>query len=790
MINQTLLHYQIVEELGSGGMGVVYKARDLKLERFVALKFLPAHLGADPHARQRFIQEAKAASALDHPNICTIHEIEESSEGQTFIVMAYCEGETLSDKIERGLLEIATAVDIAIQIAQGLAKAHASGIIHRDIKPANIIISPEGIVKIVDFGLAKLAGNVRLTSTGTTLGTAAYVSPEQLRGEKVDQRADIWSLGVVSYEMLTGRLPFLGEYPEAMFYTILNENPPPVVSLRPKIPMRLVECVEKTLRKKQAERYQRMDELVHDLLFIQSSLPPASREKLSPLNIPAREKAISRKSLSIIAVILLILAIFWGYFKLGDRQVAPSRTTANRIAVLPFKNISPNEQDAYFADGMTEELISNISNIWDLKVIALTSVMQYKKFNRSISQIGAELNVGTVVRGSVRKAGNQLRITVHLIDVANEENLWSHSYDREFKDVFTIQSDIARSVAKALKIRLKKNEKERIEQPATRNLAAYENYLKGRYYLNKRTPPAISKGLDYFSRAIEEDSALALAYTGLADAYSILGSTEYCIMPARVARPRAKTAALKAIQLDENLAEAFTSLANIQLFYEYDRESAEKNFRRAIELNPNYATARHWYSLYFMSSGKFEEALAEIRKAQEIDPISPIINMDVGSILQYARRYDESIRQVQEVLELDEHFVIAYVVLAFNYDLKDMHKEAIATIQKAREIAGDFPMILAAVGYVLGKAGEKESAEEILQELLELSTREDVYLSPLYIALVYTGLGNIDNAVDWVEKAYEDRSSYLVYMNVDPKAAPLRASPRFTRIMEKMGFTN
>jgi serine/threonine-protein kinase len=790
MTNQTILHYEIIEKLGSGGMGEVYKARDIKLDRLVALKFLPAHLSADPHARRRFIQEAKATSALDHPNICTIYEIEETSEGQTFIVMAYCEGETLSDKIERGPLKIATAVDIAIQIAQGLAKAHTSGIIHRDIKPANIIISPEGIVKIVDFGLAKLAGNVRLTSTGTTMGTAAYVAPEQLRGDEVDQRVDIWSLGVVLYEMLTGRLPFLGEYPEAMFYTILNENPPPVVSLRPKIPMRLAECVGRTFRKKSAERYQHMDELLHDFLLIQSSLPLASREKLSPLNIPPWKKAVSRKSLPAIAVILLILAVFWGYIKFGNRQVAPPRPAANRIAVLPFDNISPDEQDEYFADGMTEELISNISNISDLRVIALTSVMQYKESNKSISRIGEELNVGTVVRGSVRKAGNQLRVTISLVDVANEENLWSRNYDREFKDVFTIQGDIARSVARVLEIRLKKKEEARIDRPATRNLAAYELYLKGKYYLNKRTPRAISKSMEYFSQTIEEDSAFAPAYTGLADAYSMLGSTEYGIMPARVARPEAKSAVLKAIQLDETLADAFISLANIQLFYDWDRENAEKSFQRAIELNPNHATAHHWYALYFLSEGKFEDALAEIQKAREIDPVSPIINMDLASILQYARRYDEAIEQLRELLELDEHFVIAYVVLAFTYDLKDMHQEAIAIIQKAQQIAGDYPMILAAAGYVFGNAGEKKAAEQILEKLLKLSAREDIYLPPLYIALVYVGLDDIEKAVDWVEKAYEERSSYLIYLNEDPKVDPLRSSPRFTRILQNMGFNN
>lgn len=793
MINTIVSHYKITEKLGGGGMGVVYKARDLKLDRFVALKFLPPHLSSDENAKKRFIQEAKAASALDHPNICTIYEIDETPDKQMFIAMACYDGETLKKKIERGYLDLSVALDYAIQTARALVKAHSSGIIHRDVKPANIMVTGEGTVKVVDFGLAKLGGDVKMTGSGVTMGTAAYMSPEQLRGETVDHRSDIWTLGVVLYEMLCGSTPFEGNYPQAVFYTILSEEPKPVTALRAEVPLELDACVEKALKKEPDQRYQHMEDMLETLISIKSSLASSELREGSIPKISRRQTSFenpprARKILSIAAVALIALAAVLGYLWFGKDGARSTSHNFDRIAVLPFENISPDEQDEYFADGMTEELISNISNISQLQVIARTSVMQYKGVNRTISEIGSRLNVGTVIRGSVRKADSRLRITVQLIDVASEANLWSQEYDREFKDVFAIQNDIARRVARALKVHLKEREMARIGKAATTNLEAYEFYLKGRYYLNKRTPPAIYKSMEYFKQAIENDSLFALAFTGLADAYSLFGSTEYGLMPPRIAREQAKAAALRAVQLDETLAEAYTSLADIQTFYDWDWAGAEQNFKRAIELNANYATAHHWYALYLVSMGETKEALAEIYKAQELDPLSPIINMDIASILQFSRRYDEALEQLHELLEFDEHFVIAYVVLGFTYDLKNMPDEAVAAVRKAQQLAGEFPMVLASAGYVLAKSGEREEAEQILQELLRLHNSTEVYLPPLYIALVYLGLGELDKSIDWTEKACEGRSSYLVYLKVDPKLDVLRSQPRFAALIKKIGF--
>jgi TolB-like protein/Flp pilus assembly protein TadD len=654
------------------------------------------------------------------------------------------------------------------------------------------MLTSDGTVKVVDFGLAKLGGDVKITGSGVTLGTAAYMSPEQLRGEAADHRADIWALGVVLYEMLCGRAPFAGDYPQAVFYTILNEEPKPVTAIRGDIPPELEACVEKALQKEAGQRYQHMEEMLETLISVKSAMTVSGSIEGSATNVSRKQSPVKKttdagKILSI-AVLLIALAAILGY--LWFRKGAESSVAGNsdRVAVLPFENIGADEQDAYFADGMTEELISNISNIGELQVIARTSVMQYKGVNRTISEIGSMLNVGTVIRGSLRRDNNRLRITVQLIDVASETNLWSQEYDREFKDVFAIQSDISQRVARALKIHLKEKEIVQIDKAATRNLEAYEFYLKGLYFLNKRTPSAIYKSMEYFKQAVESDSLFALAYTGLADAYSLFGSTEYGLMPPRIAREQAKAAALKALQLDETLAEAYTSLADIRTFYDWDWAGAEQNFKRAIELNANYANAHHGYALYLVSMGRTKEALEEIDKAQELDPLSPIINLDIASILQFSRRYDEALEKLNELLEFDDHFVIAYVVLGFTYELKNMPEEAVAAVRKAQELAGEFPMVLASAGYVLAKSGKREEAEQILQELLKLYNSNEVYLPPLYIALVYLGLGELDKSLDWTEKAYQERSSYLVYLKVDPKLDALRSQSRFAALMEKIGF--
>lgn len=770
-------------------MGVVYKARDLKLERFVALKFLSAELSLDSAGKERFTREAKAASALDHPNICTIYQVDETPDGQMFIVMGYYEGETLKDRIARGPAPPAEALEIALQIARGLAHAHRQGIIHRDLKPGNVMIAPGGAVKILDFGLAKLAGSVPITGSGAVLGTAGYMSPEQLRGEEADRRSDVWSLGVVLYEMLTGQPPFTGEYPQAVFYQILNEPPTPASRLRPEIPPQLEEAIQKALRKNPPERYQQIEDMLQDLQALQPTPAPATGRPSPGRSISAKKSTLKRM---VWALLLLLIAggIYWGRAILHKPGVSLPPGSAYRLAVLPFKNISPDPEDEYFAEGITEEMISTLSRIEELQVIARTSMMRYKDAPKRISEIGAELKAGSIVQGSVRKAGGQLRVSVQLIDAGSETSLWSQEYDREFEDIFSIQSDIASNVAEALKIRLREGEKREIARTAALNLMPYELYLKGRYHLNKRTPAAILKSLEYFQQGIDADSSFALAYTGLADAYSLLGSTEYGVMSPQIARPRAEEAALKALRLGDAFAEAHLSLANILLFYERNWPEAEAHFQRAIALNPNFAAAYHGRALYFVSKGEAEAAFRELRAAYSLDPVSPLISLDIGWTHYYFRQYDLAAQQLLQTVELDEYFILAHVALAFTYDAQQRHTEALASIEKAQQLAGDYPLLSAVRGYILARAGRKAEASALLQELLPLAEGKDTYLPPLLIALVYLGLEDREGAFRWIEKGYRERSDYLVYFKVDPKLDLLRSDPRFVQLVKEIGFDN
>jgi serine/threonine protein kinase len=544
MIGQNISHYKILEKLGEGGMGVVYKAEDTKLKRIVALKFLPPELTRDPEAKERFIHEAQAASALDHPNICTIYEIGETDEGQLFIAMACCEGETLKKKIERGPLKIDDTNDVALQVAQGLRKAHEKGIVHRDIKPTNIIVTTDGVVKIVDFGLAKLVRQTRVTKAGTTVGTVAYMSPEQARGEEVDHRTDIWSIGIVLYEMLTGLRPFRSEYDQALVYSILNEEPEPLKSLRPDVPTELEQVVEKALHKDLGKRVQQIGELV------------------SALNSLKKKREME-----------------------GDKTHPEPKGVLPSIAVIPFVNMSADPENEYFSDGLAEELINALSKLEGLHVVARTSAFRFRGKDIDIREIGKQLNVNTILEGSVRKAGNRLRITAQLIKVADGYHLWSERFDRELQDVFAIQDEISLAIVDNLKVKLLGGDRERLAKRYKDNFEVYDLYLKGRYYLNTITEEGIKKSLDYFQQAIQKDPSCALAYAGTAGAYGVLAVLGLAASGEVI--PRAKSELLKALELDDYLAEAHAWLGEINLGYYWDWSAAEKELKRAIELKPN-----------------------------------------------------------------------------------------------------------------------------------------------------------------------------------------------------------
>jgi serine/threonine-protein kinase len=743
-VGQTISHYKILEKLGGGGMGVVYKAEDIKLKRLVALKFLPPHWSHDLAAKERFLTEAQSASAIDHPNVCGIHEIDETEDGRLFIVMSYCKGETLKKKIDRGYLTIEQCADVAQQVAEGLSKAHTLGIIHRDIKPANLMVTDEGIVKIVDFGLAKFAGVSRVSRRDHAVGTVLYMSPEQLHGEEVDARTDIWSLGAVLYEMVSGRGPFEGEYDQAVAYAIVNEEPQPLSALRPGVPKHIEQIVEKALVKDREARYRRVEEMLEDLQKIREVSGPRS------VRLPS-ERRVSQAS----------------------------------IAVLPFADLSPGQDQEYFCDGVADELISAMAKIEGLRVVSRTSTLQFRGKGQDIRSIGEQLTVGRILEGSVRKAGNRVRITVQLINVADGYHLWSDRYDRSLEDIFATQDEIAKTVVDHLRIKLTEGMTEPLVAPHTEDVEAYTLYLRGRHLWNKRTEENLSKSTDYFRQAIDRDPLYARAHAGLADAYATQGV--YGARPPKEVMPRAKAAAQQALELDSTLAEAHTSLGCVLSFYDWSWQEAEATFKRAIELDPNYATAHHWYAMNCLSPmGRFDEALDEIKRAQTLDPLSPAINASLGLQYYYDHHYDEAVKRYLGALELDAGFAMAHYFLGQAYAEIFRYEDAIDAVRTSIQLSGGSAQMTALFGYIYAVSGERGRAEAVIEELNDRSKQK--YVSFVLIAQIHAGLKEIDAALDCLKKAYEDRSADLAWLGVLPMFDSLRHEPSFIALLEKTGL--
>jgi serine/threonine-protein kinase len=741
-IGTTVDRYNVIDHIGTGGMAEVYLAEDTELHRKVALKFQSITQADDPDQRKRFIREARSAASLNHSNIITIYEVGEYN-SRPFIAMEYIQGHTLEELAEEGNLSIDDIVEIAIQICEGLECAHGAGMIHRDIKPANILIDDESRVRILDFGLARIEGGTSLSGSDCLTGTIAYMSPEQIRGEPIDSRSDIFSAGSTIYYLITGQQPFQGNYEAAISYAIAYQEPVSLENYRHDVPSDLVKIVQRALLKNPDQRYQTASDISNDLKSI----------------------VISKRKHEQVAT-------------------APDVDRPPSIAIFPFVDLSPQKDQQYFCDGMADELINTLTEIKGLRVVSRISSLQVPAGDVDIREVGQNLGVDTVLEGSVRKANDKFRIMVQLVNVNDGFYMWSEKYDRSISDIFAVQEEISRAVAEKLKVRLQENLSVPLVQPATENLEAYKLYLKGRYFWNRRYEGGLQKSIEYFQRAIEQDPLYALAYAGLADSFNIVAF--YNFASPQDTCLRAKAAALKALELNSNLSEAHTALGWVYTFFDWNWKAAEDEFKRALELNETYATAHHYYALLLLAVERFEEGIDRMKRALELDPLSMIINTSLGAAYYFSRDYDDSIEHYLKTFELDANFALAHAYLSGPYVEKSMISEAIIECQKAGALSAGSNYVEAFLGYIYGVSGEKGKAESILSLFLEQAEKK--YVSSHHLALIYTGLGDKDNAFKWLGKACDERDNWMVWLNVHPVFDSLRSDKRFDKLLKRVGL--
>jgi eukaryotic-like serine/threonine-protein kinase len=777
MLGRQIGVYRLTAMIGEGGMGVVYKAHDTRLNRSVALKFLNAHLNLDPVAKERFLLEARAAAALEHSNICTIHEIGETAEGQLFIVMAWYDGQTLNEKVRRGPLPVEEAVDIALQMAQGLEHAHGAGIIHRDIKPANVMVSRNGVVKLLDFGVAKMTA-IDLTRTRVALGTPAYMSPEQVRGEAVDHRSDLWSLGAVLYEMFTGQPPFRGDV-QVVLFSITGRDPAPVASYRSDVPVKLERMVSKLLARDLPDRYASAQELVQDLTGLRHGreLAATARQRIFPTGL--RLRVWLTGTLAVLALLLAVVAHYW--------LTGPVENTVDSIAVLPFADLSPRQDQGYFADGMTDALIADLAQIKALHVISRTSAMQYKNMRKPITEIARELGVDAVVEGSVLTGEGQVRIGVSLVDGQTDQTLWAHQYDRDSRNVLTLQREVALAIAREIRIKLAQENQTYLHQTPSVDPEAYRLYLRGVQARYKDSPEDWQRAADYFQQTTAKDPSFAPAYAGLAKVYTLLGGFSPLLSREKAAA-EARRAIARALQLDPHLSDAYGAKALMHEVLEWDWSGAEQAFKRALDLNSGNTQAHYEYGWLLIRLGRFEEALSELKRSIHQDPRAAIQYHALAHVYLYSRQYDQAIEQFQTALHVDPSYAFARTSLAETYLLSGQSDKALVELEADQNrTASAWGSGYLAVAYAT--LGRKEQALKVIAELEQRWKRgqDDAAWS---LALAHGGLEQTDLACRWLTTVYEKRSGNLVFLKVEPLFDSLRATPCYQSLLKQVGLAD